>query len=436
VDPWAIDVSPTSGIVAIGYCEHFIGYPGHGRAELVVWDPDRDAVVFSTGNVRDKILDLKFSPDGKILAVGTYDEHVRLFDTSTWQELTSLSPHSAGVFRLAFSRDGTQLASSSGIYGRQFMLGEIKVWNTADWHLRSTYYGHSEKVFGLCFLPDNRTLVSASDDSTLALWDTANPERRIPMHSVLAHAGMVYSVDVSPDGQVVATAGADNTARLWSTSGLSSAPEVPTQWDDFDKGLVDLAFGYPEFDPNGRWLALKNDLGIAILDAKDGSPLRDVTLDGIDVLRICFSRDSRWMACVGIGPTQVFDTKDWQRAAIVDSDAFYTWGVDFSPDSTHLATGGADGIIKIWSLSSGKEVARCVGHSDHISSIAYSPDGRRLVSASKDRTVRIFDPASAECLLTLTEHAGWVLRAVWSPDGKAIASCSEDLRVIIRRTEP
>src|SRR5262249_42946792 len=65
--------------------------------------------------------------------------------------------------------------------------------------------------------------------------------------------------------------------------------------------------------------------------------------------------------------------------------------VAYSPDGMHLASGGDNGVVKIWDAATGQEVRTLQGHGDLIVGLAYSPDGTRLASASWDRTVRIWD---------------------------------------------
>src|SRR5262245_1175769 len=100
--------------------------------------------------------------------------------------------------------------------------------------------------------------------------------------------------------------------------------------------------------------------------------------------------------------------------------------VAFSPDGKHLATGAADGKLRLWDLASGRELASFSGHSKLIRSIAFSPDGSRIASASEDHTVRMWDIATGQGLLTLNGHTDQVCSVAFSPDGKTLASGSFD----------
>ena len=67
------------------------------------------------------------------------------------------------------------------------------------------------------------------------------------------------------------------------------------------------------------------------------------------------------------------------------------WGVAFSPDGKLAASGGYDATVRVWEVSSGREVGRFEGHADYVLSVAFAPDGRRVVSASRDKTVRLWN---------------------------------------------
>ena len=103
--------------------------------------------------------------------------------------------------------------------------------------------------------------------------------------------------------------------------------------------------------------------------------------------------------------------------------------VAFSPDGKLLATGGSDGVVCCWEVTSGKELLSYKGHSNFIRSVAFSPDGKTLASGSSDKTIKLWDCHSGECLQTWQGHSDWVHSVAFSPDGKNLASSSGDRTV-------
>ena len=77
--------------------------------------------------------------------------------------------------------------------------------------------------------------------------------------------------------------------------------------------------------------------------------------------------------------------------------------VAFSPDDSLIATGHADGVIRLWDVKSGQLKLKLVGHGRNVSEIAFVPDGRTLLSASSDGTVRVWSTESQSNLGSLSQ---------------------------------
>jgi WD40 repeat protein/predicted Ser/Thr protein kinase len=103
----------------------------------------------------------------------------------------------------------------------------------------------------------------------------------------------------------------------------------------------------------------------------------------------------------------------------------------FSPDGKTLISGGADKTIRIWDVSSGKELRTLTGHTSFINFLVISPDGESLISASADKTIKIWNLATGKDIRTLTGHRSLVNRLVISPDGRELVSGGADLSIKI-----
>ncbi len=123
-----------------------------------------------TGHKGD-IWTFAFSPDRKILASGSEDATVRLWDAITGNEILTLPTYTNEVFAVAFSPDGKILAGGS-VYDSQLGRSDlIRLWEIPSGRILTTLTGHTSTVRVLRFSPDGKTLASSSDDGTILLWD-------------------------------------------------------------------------------------------------------------------------------------------------------------------------------------------------------------------------------------------------------------------------
>ncbi|GAB1540223.1 hypothetical protein NUACC21_28920 [Scytonema sp. NUACC21] len=98
------------------------------------------------------------------------------------------------------------------------------------------------------------------------------------------------------------------------------------------------------------------------------------------------------------------------------------WGAD----GKQLASGSSDKTIKIWDVTTGKQLRNLTGHNSYVNSLAWSADGKQLASGSSDKTIKLWDVATSKQLKTLSGHDSYVNSLAWSADGKQLASGSLD----------
>jgi WD40 repeat protein len=154
------------------------------------------------------VMSMTYSPDGKTLAAGVFNERVQMWDTATWKETPGLKGHRTEVMSVAYTRDGKTLASTGG--------AELKLWDAETNKLRRTIK-QDNGIRAMAFSPDG-TLVACGDGAPKAgasgeavIWDVATGEER---QRWKVRDGGVTAMVFSTDGKTVAVRSFGGTVEV------------------------------------------------------------------------------------------------------------------------------------------------------------------------------------------------------------------------------
>jgi WD40 repeat protein len=181
------------------------------------------------------------SPTGEFIATGLAFRGIEIWSASTGENVLSLR-HPVGMLEnIAFSPDGTRLASGAG--------GDVCLWDRASGALLGEWKGHDRNVKCVAFSPDGELVASGSDDGTLRIWhvETGIPYARLPMTCPCEKTHAVLSLSFSGDGKAVVTQSDDGAVRVWAT------PRGPCHECQTGYGHV---YGIANARPPSQWWAL------------------------------------------------------------------------------------------------------------------------------------------------------------------------------------
>ena len=307
------------------------GNAGNARFELFDISTRRNLIATfeeHTGNVYS----VAFSPDGTTLASGASDPSIKLWDVATRTNFATRTRFTSSVYSVSFSPDGAILASGSGDT-------VAHLWEVATWAMITTLQGHTDDVTSVSFSPDGAILASGSEDRTIKLWDVAT---RTNIATLEGHTDEVTSVSFSSDGGILASGSWDDTVKLWDVATRANFATL----EGHTRGVTSVSFS-----PDGGILA-------------SGS----------------------WDDTV-----KLWDVATRTNFATLTGHRGNVYSVSFSPDGGILASGSWDRTIKLWDVVTGTNIATFTGHRRRVTSVSFSPGGTILASGSWDDTIKLWD---------------------------------------------
>jgi WD40 repeat protein len=345
-------------------------------------------------------------------------------DTQTQVELALLNtvsnvaaPNTLGgqaksVTAVSFSPDGKRLATASDDT-------TVKLWDVNTGKEIQTLRGHTDVVRDVSFSPNGKLLASASRDNTVKLWD-ANTGKEID--TLRGHTDWVWGISFSPDSKRLASASGDKTVKLWD---VSAGKEIQTLTGHTD-GLRGVSFS-----SDGKRLATASaDDTVKLWNASTGKEIQTLTGHTNSVWGVRFSPDGKLLASSSLDKTvKLWDANTGKQIHTLRGHTNSVWGVSFSPDSKRLATASDDITVKLWNASTGKEIQTLTGHTHWVRGVSFSPDGKLLASASADKTVKLWNASTGKEIRTLLGHKNVVRGVSFSPDSKRLATASADKTV-------
>jgi DNA-binding beta-propeller fold protein YncE len=301
------------------------------------------------------------------------EEELRL-KAQKWRCIHTLTNHSDWVNCVAISP--THEIIASGSHDKS-----IKIWNLQTGQEIRTLKGHSDHVHSVAFSPDGQILASTSFE-TIKLWDLKTGQN---IATLDWHSNYIVSVAFSPDGQILASSSFE-TIKLWY---LKTKQEITILTEQFEDS-------YLAVNPYGQAIfaiSIRDNTYIKVWNLKTEQEICTITdTEQLDFINLVAISSDGWTIALIIGDStiQVWDLRNQQKIhSLVVGSVWFT-SLAFSPDEKVIVSASKDDKVKIWNLKTGQAIHTLTGHSGSVTSIAISRDGQTIASGSWDNTVKIW----------------------------------------------
>ena len=383
-----------------------------------------DSALITLQGHNNWVLKLAFSPDGKRISSADMNGIIKIWDASTGREIQTLSRRAGPVGKsMALSPDGKQIASAGSREKKEDNI--VEIWNATGQHVQ-TLTGHAGNVESIVFSPDGARIATASQDSTVKIWDASTGRE---LRTFAGLAAPAQSMALSPDGTRIAL-GIQVAVEIWDAASGEKVHALGGHMGGIT-GVV--------FSPDGRHIATACWYPtVTIWDARTGEQVQMLEGHTGRIFGVAFSPDGTRIICATLGGTvKIWDT--------VRGDSLLTLPgggdvVALSPDGKRIATGSVGPIksgnkshnmVKIWDAHTGEPIRVIEGHTGLVRGLAFSPDGTRIASASEDKKAKVWNANTGEEMLTLRGGVWFAFPLAFSPDGKRIAAANSGRTVKI-----
>ncbi|MFM6925937.1 MAG: caspase family protein [Ferruginibacter sp.] len=347
-------------------------------------------LVIPRGHAED-VSKIAISSDNRLLASGSWDKTVKIWDIASGKELKTLGNYPSWIRSVAFSPDGKLLVTGANkeLRVNDLSAGGREIFKQAV---------HTNDIDALAFSADGKWLVSVSeidnpakngDMFEIKLWNPSGMKLVKKMQGKGSVATLRFE-----ENELLAIGGTQIFHINVNTATITSTEQFETT-------------GISKLSPNGK---------LIVRDGYDSQATADVTEgqeDALDPADLFNSKGVATLAVIDRRSKQVIHTFKGQKASIKT--------IAFSPDSRYVVTGADDNTIFIYDLQNMKLSAKLLDKMSYPAGLIFTSDGKKLVSGNYDKVIRIWNFEERKLVQKLGGVANVVYNIALSPNGQSLA---------------
>jgi len=312
---------------------------------IVVADNELEEMLIIEAH-EETVFAIAYSPDGTQIASASIDGTAKVWNAETGELEFVLTGHDNEIRDIAFSPDGSLIATAS-------LDGSVILWNNINGTIWKSLFGGKDGFLTVAYSPDGNTVAAGSYDNTIYVWDII---LGVGISNLDWHKDDILQIEFSPDGDDLVSAGGDGLVLLWDWR--QATEPILVAGGGKDSGVL----WSTTFNKEGTQIASAYDDGfVALWNVIDGtdSLLEPAKLN--PVFDLAYSFDNEYLVTVGCwersrrlclnGEVHLWDVQDEEDLQMTTAHRGAIWDVAFSPDGDHFATAGGDGTIIIWQIA-------------------------------------------------------------------------------------
>jgi WD40 repeat protein len=291
------------------------------------------------------------------------------------QQRQTFRGHTGPVTCVDVSDDGNLIASGSHD-------ATVRIWDRHSGALKRTLESQSGRITAVAFQPESALLAVAYEDRSVRVWDL-NARGVVTQFAQRDHE--IIGLRFNNAGDQLLVAELDGKVTLWDVKSAKALQTISSRLSLHEGFLMD-------YDEQGHaWLAGRTSQGLVTV--RSIAP-ESVEFEINESVPLCFNLDRSLLVTRGLGyrfaAVGLWDVNRARSIMTLRGHGSQVLGAAFSPDGQLLVTTSSDRTIRVWDVTTGDMRQILTGHCGAVRSPVFTPDGRDLVTCSDDKTVRLW----------------------------------------------